>query len=80
MVDPRHQGRNPDLESGGIILTVNFSKRVAQNLRRIVLLWTSNFTLGKQQNHYFHDFEIFGRVHDSQNQLFLILETPNGPK
>ena len=33
--------------------------------------------LGNQESPHFHDFRIFGRVHDSQKQLFLTLETPD---
>ena len=42
-------------------------------------IWTSNFSIclwGRPNTAHFHDFEIYGRVHDSQNQLFLQLETP----
>ena len=32
--------------------------------------------MGETENPHFYDFEIFGRVSEPQNQLFLSLETP----
>ena len=32
--------------------------------------------MGKQKTLHFHDFRIFGRVNEPQNQLYLALETP----
>ena len=64
----------------GAIFTVNSNKIFAQKLRIIILLhfWTSDFSIALWENpkaHHFHDFQIFGRVHDSQNQLILLLDT-----
>ena len=60
---------------------VNIIKRIAQRLRRIILLHfgTSNlylgFVFGKPENHHFHDFRNSGRAHDSPNQYYFIGDT-----
>ena len=41
--------------------------------------WTNNFSIwlwGRLKAPHFHDLEIFGRAHDSQNQYYLSLEAP----
>ena len=58
----------------GAIFIVILWKRAAQKLRRIILLHlglvTFRFHYGRPLTPYMHDFQIFGRVHDSPNQLF----------
>ena len=36
--------------------------------------------MGKTENPHLHDFGTFGRVPESQNQLFVLLETPEHSK
>ena len=67
------------------ILTVKCMKRVAQKLCRMILLHLGlilfRFHCGKSPKpHHFHDFQIFGRVHDCQNQLILLEDTQNTSK
>ena len=63
-------------ESGGDIFTVNLKKRKAHKLSRITLLdfeLTFRFHFGRTENtHHYYDFRISGRLHASQNQLFLV--------
>ena len=49
-----------------------------ENLRRIILLHFGALVSlwEKSQTPHVHDFGISRRVHDSQNQLYLSLETP----
>ena len=69
----------------GAILAVNLKRRVARNLRRIVL---HHFGLVACRLHFGKTPKVFflttigpsGRVRDSQDQLFLTLETPNDSK
>ena len=83
----KNSEKNPVLGPGGsegAILTVNFEKRVARKLRRIILLHlrliTFGFHFGKTRKPFIcMIFGLFGYVRDSQNQ-FLALETPNDSK
>ena len=82
-----HRGKMRFGGLGGfwVIFVVNIIKRIAQKLRRIILLHfgTSNFSISfweNSQTHHFHDFGICGRVYDSQNQLLCFgrhQDTPN---
>ena len=59
----------------GVLFTVNFDKRVAQKLRRIILLRfgliSFRFHFGNtRKSCIFFVFGLSGRDHDSQNQLF----------
>ena len=72
-------------ESGGGISIVNFVERVARKLRRIVLFrfGLMNFMIHFRETRKPIIFMVFGPSgcdHDSQNQLFFILETPNALK
>ena len=66
------------------MFTINFKKRGARTLRKIILLHfglvTFLFHCGKTGKVIFHYFRIVGRVHDSQNQLCSTLETSNDSK
>ena len=78
-------GGNPDVGFGGVwgaILAESCKKRVARKLCRIILLHfglvTSRIRFGKTRKPIiFMVFGTSGRDHDSQNQLYLILGTPN---
>ena len=85
----RNPGTNPDLGSGetlwGAILNLNINKSMAQKLRRNILLhfgvlaFKINFGTDRQSI-IFIVSEFGGRVHDSQNQCLLSLDTPNYSK
>ena len=84
----RDMGKIRDLGSGevwGTNFTLNFHKRVAQKLCIIVLLRlglvTFGFHFGEIRKVFiFMIFGPSGHVHLPQNQLFLILDTPNYSK
>ena len=66
--------------SGGVIFIVKFIKRLAQKLRRFILLHFGVVTCRchfekTQKVIIFMFFGLGGRVHDSQNQYHLSLET-----
>ena len=75
--------KNPVVGSAGVctsMFTLNFNKRVAQKLRRIIPLHsglvTVRFRFPKTRKVFiFMNFGPSGRVHGSQNQLFLTLDT-----
>ena len=49
------------------IYSVSFMKRLAQKLRRSI-----QFHYGETENAHVHDFQISGRVHDSQKTTLFI--------
>ena len=60
-----------------VILMVHLWERYGNRLRRIILfhVWTSNFSIClwvKPKTFHFHEFGIFGRVHDSRKKYYLI--------
>ena len=66
------------------ISVVKMWKRIAQKLRRIILLHfvlvTFRFLYGRTLKPLISLFSNSGRVNDSQNQYYLSLETPGHPK
>ena len=78
---------NGDLRSVGIcgaVFTLNFKKRIARKLRRIILLDLGlelfDFDFGKPRKPFMFMVFIFGRDHVSQNQLSLTLGPSNYSK
>ena len=80
-------GKNPDLGSRGlgVIFNVNIIKRLTQKLHRMILLHVGlvTFRIHFRETRKPFIVMVFGpsrRDHDSQNQYYWSLETPNDSK
>ena len=80
---PAKSGKNPDLGSGGsgAIVIGSFIKRLAQKLRRIILLHFGLVTFRThlkrtRKTYIFMILGLSGRDHDVPNQLYSISGAP----